>query len=315
VGGALLIVAVMLFQNWAELVAFQWEVNYLSAVWSLVLCIATWLLFGFNWTLMTQKLGSEQSLRDGMRLYYLSSVAKFIPGRIWYVASRVYVYSLKGVSKTVTSLALIIETALLILSGTIVYALAFLLSPVSHPFEGWEFLPFLIIIPLVIILVYPSFLITLVNSVLTRLGRARVSPNLSYRDTLLWLILYAFNWCVGGAVLYYLTNTLWAVSPSHFPVMLEGVCLSGVISLIFIVIPVGLGAREIALVYLLSPPIPMPVAIASSLVFRIWLILGEVACLVILGFPRKSGHDNKPGWCIIPLWEEQHGKEKTNLHT
>ena len=287
VGGALLIVIVMVFQNWSDLVAFQWEVNYVSAIWSFIFCVATWLLFGLNWSLMTRRLGSELSLRESMRLYYLSSAAKFIPGRIWYVASRIVLYDRGGVNKKVVSLALIFETAILILSGMIVYALFVLLSPLSQPSESWEFLVVLTI-PLVVLLVYPSLLITAVNWVLARLGRTTISADLTYGDTLRWLVLYALNWFVGGMVLYYLINTLWTVSPSFFPVVLRGFCLSGVISQVFFLIPAGLGAREIALVYLLSPPIPMSVAIASSLIFRIWLILGETACLLILALSGRN---------------------------
>jgi len=283
----LLTIAVIIYQNWSYLVTFHWQVNYASASLSFLLCIATWLFYGLNWGVMTRRLGSGLTLYESMRLYFVSSVATFIPGRVWYIASRIYLYDREGVKKAVTSLALIMEVVILVLSATTVFAIATLWSPLPQYVGNWSFL-LLLIIPMIVVLAYPSFLTAVVNFFLTKLGRERISLDLCYKDTLGWLVLYALNWCVGGIVLYYLLNALWTVPSSCFPVILQGVCLSSVISQVFFLIPAGLGVREVTLVYLLSPTIPMPVAIVGSLLFRIWLMLGEATCLLLLSSRRKA---------------------------
>lgn len=285
IGLALLFVTALVWQNRVAFLTFQWRLNPASLALSFVCCVLTWLLFGLNWGLVTRRLGSSLPLRDSMRIYFISTVSQFLPGRVWYLATRVYLYDREGVRKTITSVALVLETAIVVLSGVLVYTVVRLIMPataVEQQAVRWLLIP---LIPLVGIFSYPTVLLKALNALAARLGKVGLTTQLSYRDTLTWLAFYSLNWLIGGLVLFYLLDGIGGLPLSAFLTVLAGFCLSSVISQLLFFVPGGLGVREFALGYLLTTVAPLPLAVIGVIAFRIWLILGEVVCLILLARP------------------------------
>jgi uncharacterized membrane protein YbhN (UPF0104 family) len=280
------LIVVLLFQNRAELRSFHWELDYASALWSFVLCVTTWLIMGINWNLITRRLGSELDPIDSMHTYYISSVAQFVPGRIWYVVSRLYLYTQEGMKKAVTSLALIFEMCTLVISGIIVYIIVALVfpSPWLTPARSWGLI---FIMVLALLVAYPPLLIGVVNFLLNLLGKSRIVSDVRYRDILTWIGVHVFNWLIGGMVLYYLLASLGPLSGADFPAVLQSFCISGVATQLLFFIPAGFGTREIALIYLLSAVAPSPLVLVGTLLFRIWLIASEFFCAILLDIYRR----------------------------
>jgi len=92
---------------------------------------------------------------------------------------------------------------------------------------------------------------------------------------------YLLGWLAGGSILYFLAGAVSVVSVSLLPACWGFVALSGVISALTFFLPGGVGAREVSLSLLLSYYIPLPVAIALAVLFRVWILVGETVLLVI----------------------------------
>jgi hypothetical protein len=145
--------------------------------------------------------------------------------------------------------------------------------------------------PLLVVMVQPSLLIRAVNAVLVRLGRARLEVRVRRQDSLLWVALYAANWVAGGLSLYFLTLAIHPLPAAALFDVVGIVALSGVLSLIAFFVPGGWGIREVSLTLALRPYLPLPLALAVPLLFRLWLIVGEIFWVgVSMALSSRSSH-------------------------
>ncbi len=269
-----------IYRNWDTLATYDWKfdprflgVSFLCYSVALFLSVLTW--HG-----IMGRVAGFTNFRLNAKLYLYSSIAKRLPGFVWYVGSRLYLYRQEGVSKTITSVGFLLETALMILSGVLIFLGSMLFSQRDW-LEGR--LPWLLLgmIPLLAAVVQPSLLIRLLNAVLRKLGRPLLDLQLRRRDSVLWVAQYAANWVAGGLTLYYLT---WAIHPlpaSAVPDVVGIVALTGVLRLVAFFIPGGWGIQEVSLSLGLNPYLPLPIALGVPLLFRLWLIAGEILWIAV----------------------------------
>jgi hypothetical protein len=102
-----------------------------------------------------------------------------------------------------------------------------------------------------------------------------VSVRLVARDVLSLLGLSALAWIGGGLVLYVLANAVMPVPPTYIPALIGAWAASGAVSLSAGLLVSGMGLREVTLTVLLGSLVPLPVAVAISVLFRVLLMLGE----------------------------------------
>jgi hypothetical protein len=276
----LAIFAWSIYQSWDTLVEFEWQFapQYLGLSF---LCYTVALsLSVLTWHRIVVCLKGPTSLRVNIRLYLYSATAKRLPGFIWYVGSRLYLYRQEGTSRTTTSVGLLLETTFMILSGVLVFLsfMPFSQVPLLAGGSPWFLLG---IVPLLAIAFQPSLLVRLLNFALSKLGWPSLDPQIRWSDSVLWLAQYAANWVAGGLTFYTLT---WAIHPlpaSALPGVIAVVALTGVLRLLTFFLPGGWGIQEVSLSLGLLPFLPLPIALAVPLVFRLWLIAGELAWVAL----------------------------------
>ena len=108
------------------------------------------------------------------------------------------------------------------------------------------------------------------------------------RHVLAWIGLYVLSWILGGWILYALICAMSPQAWTLLPVCVGLVATSGVLAILALPIPGGLGIREISLILLLQLYVQSPVAVAAGILLRLWLLLGE-AFLAFLTFLAVRG--------------------------
>ena len=278
------------YSNREMLAGYDWQfdlrylgVSFVSYSVALFLSILTW-------HTIVRCLAGLTDLKLNARVYLYSAIAKRLPGVVWHIASRLYLYQQEGIAKTVTSTGLVLETAMMIVAGMAVY-LGSLLFGQQSLFDGASPWLWLGLAPLLVVMLQPSLLVRAVNAVLARLGRARLDIQIRRRDSLLWVGLYAANWVAGGLSLYFLTLAIHPLPAAALFDLVGILALSGVLSLIAFFVPGGWGIREVSLTLALRPYLPLPLALAVPLLFRLWLVLGEIFWVgVSAALSARSGH-------------------------
>lgn len=277
-GASLLFLGYSVYANWQQLRDYHWHFNYL---YLFLAAVALFLAFISNvggWALIIRHMGGPRSLRKNVAIYCLAAHGKRLPGFVWYVAGRVYLYEREDISASVIVQGSLWELILQILSGLVLYAILWpLYSEVRH--TPFDYLP-LVAIPVFFLTLFPFVFQWLLRWL--KRGQPEVPIiQVGWRTKVLWFSVYLLGWLAGGAILYFLAGAVSAVSVSLLPACWGFVALSGVISALTFFLPGGVGAREVSLSLLLSYYIPLPVAVALSVLFRVWILVGETVLLVI----------------------------------
>jgi hypothetical protein len=195
-----------------------------------------------------------------------------------------YLYKGEGVAGATISVALTLELVSMVVGGVIVYlATAWGSTMAIQALRQWW-----LIFPaagLIALILWPGNLYRVVNWVLVRRGQAPIRSQAGRGDLILWSLLEAGGWVTGGLFIYFLAAGVYPdLNSSHIVPVVNSWAASGLVAFVALIVPLGLGLKEVTLAYLLSGIVPWPVAILISLSGRICSIIGDGIGLLIAGF-------------------------------
>lgn len=268
--------------NWS---AVQFKPIYLAA--SFFVLLADYILLAELWRLVLRKLGYKLSFTDGNRIYFISMLARYIPGKALLLVSRVYLAAKQGVDKKAVVTSTIIDLALFMVSGMICFASSIFL------FKGlpsWAIITPLILIPTIMLVLIPEVLACLVNLGLRILKKRPITIRLTYSQILCFVMIHVVRWIVDGFAVYLLFKSV-IEPPLILVLLLPGIMgLCTVIGMVLFISPAGLGIREGFLAFMLGPFITTNLAIMVSLISRIWYTIAEVflALFFMTRRPKKN---------------------------
>jgi uncharacterized membrane protein YbhN (UPF0104 family) len=290
-GAALVLVASVLFlgrslyANWQELRDYHWHFDLPYLLWAAGALLLAFVSNVGGWALIVGHLGGPRSFRKNAEIYCLAAHGKRLPGLVWYVAGRAYLYERESVPISLVVQGSAWEMVLQLLSGLITYA-AFLPLYPRGQYDSFNYL-LLTAVPLFLLTLSPSLFRWLLRQLKHGQWEEKIIP-VNWRDRALWFAVYLLGWLAGGAILYFLAGAVSSVSPALLPACWGFVALSGIISTLTFFLPGGVGVREVSLSLLLSSYIPLPVAVALAVLFRIWILVGETILLTLFWSVTKS---------------------------
>ncbi len=217
--------------------------------------LAAHTLFGtFFWQLLRCE-GARVSWLAAVRAYFVSQAGKYVPGKAWVLVLRMMLLRSYGVSTAVVGVTGTYETLTTMAAGAAV-GVALL------PWSGWsvaigsmEWLGFLLVAVLPVVL-------SLFNGVLVKVVRRLRKPgSTDLPSPPVWLLCVGLvqasaGWCLlaagVGLALMGLLPDPDAVQALAFPGLLAAVALSYVAGFASLILPGGLGARELLLQQMLA---------------------------------------------------------------
>ncbi len=256
-----------LYLDWEEIVAYDWDLDYLALVVAFSLMLCTTVVYAHLWRLIVQGLGTPLSFRKSYRIFYLSQLGRYIPGKVWSILGLVYLSEKEGVSKVISGASVILQLLLQVVSGVLVFA-------VTLPF-WWnlESMPGLyvlfILLPLGLILLHPAVVTRGVNLALRLTGQPNIELGWGYRYLLAQLGLWGVFWLINGVAYYFLIRSIGPAPLPQFLVLAGIFAISWVIGFLSLVTPSGLGVMEGTLAFLLSFYFPIHVATIIALWTRL----------------------------------------------
>lgn len=270
---SLLVIGRILYTNQDVLRSYEWEIRPIWALYAIIFFLIDLIIALYGWHLLVVKLANYDNLRNNVKFCLYSSLARRIPGGVWYIASRALLYQQVGVTKKTTTLLSALEMTLFLISSllTTLLTLPFWQLPdgqMAWLQSRWIFLFF----PLLLLFLHPA----VIQRGWRWFARGSSQISLTVRDTLQWMVVYVLTWVVGGMVLYCVVGLFRPISPSHVIEIIGIWSLAGFISLIGFMTLSFIGLREISLALLLSPLIPLPVAIIIGITIRILWLSGEL---------------------------------------
>ena len=317
--GAALLYLVRLAQRHADQLADA----RLTIDWLPLLAGSSLTLLGYAWNVRLWSWSLRwwrQRLRcvPALRIWFLSNLARFIPGVVWQFAGLAAMSHAQGVSPVAATAAVIVQQVALLVTGLLA---SLALAP--ELFGAWaEALPAgsgigrlaasiaawtgATSIGMRLLLVAGAFAagVLLVPLLLrgaaalwARWGRgsAVVLPALGVRDTALYVTAHLVPWALYGIAFHLFAEGILAGATPSPGLAAAAFISSYVAGIIVVVAPAGLGVREVVLYAALRPAIGPGDALVLALLSRVWLVATELAgALIVLGATARRRGSIEP---------------------
>jgi glycosyltransferase 2 family protein len=272
----------MVYRQKDQLIHQTWTINAWNILLAFILYAADLLVVAIVWGWILNSLAIHIPLKRHIIFYSVSNIAKRIPGTIWYIAGRGYLYSQGGISVAQVSIASSMEFAVAVLSSLICSLVFAIPQLVSIRAQQWLIAGF---VSLSLVILHPKVISWLLNKF-----KAGENNHYSYLSVLIWIVTYLAAWVLGGVILYFITGALHPIPISDIPYLIGAWSLVGLVSSTFFFFPSNLGVTEVSLSLLLSRIIPGSEAVVIAILMRILLTGFELfwACLSAW-FLQKTG--------------------------
>lgn len=302
--GLLLGLTLFLRQGWASMQAVQ--ANGLShlkvslLVGALGLYMAATVVQMAAWASTMRYLRVELSVRQVVQGYLLAFLPRYIPGTIWgYLSRGEWLAQQCGVSYAVSTIASLLEASTLVLTALGLSALYWYGATVTSPLAtsaimvvwlaalwlNWRLLPIL-----------PRYV---------RWGSLTAQP-VRQPWIRVWLWgngLYIVFWALHGVALLLLHQALGAETSLLWVTGVYAAALSWLIGFVVLIVPAGLGIREVSLARLLTQSDAVSLAQANTIaVFSRLAIIGAELILLFVGLSVQ-----------LCQWWQQYRENKSNL--
>jgi hypothetical protein len=235
-------------------------------------------IFGVEaWRRILGALGNKISLRFAVYAWFVSNLARFIPGNVWQVAAMMMLTDKAGVSKLNVVLSQAVY-AVIALSVAALYGLTLVPLPVAD-------IPLLVLafVALIVLFALPSvFQLMLKFSTwalrLIRHNQTITVPSnvaITFWQGLIPPLCSFIFWTINGLAFWLFVRSTTDISPTAIPAFIGMNAAAYFVGYVSFITPSGLGFREGALAILLGAFFPAPLAIALSFATRIWSLVGE----------------------------------------
>ena len=278
------------------------QANRWLLVLSMIMTVGGGLLVALGWGFILRALGQKVPHGVILRIYYLSELAKYVPGKIWTAVGRVMMLEKRGVPRLITIASVGAMLIILAVSGVLV-ALATLPLWPSLEVAGDSRLVILLValVPIGLALLHPRIFQPILNWFLRKFEKVDVTVNLRYASILLLVLFWCGLWIIKGTATYLLLTILpgdiFAAHPlpAYSWLLFSGImAVSWILGTISPLTPAGLGIAELSIVVLLESLFSIPVGYGTifAVFIRIWSVLAELICVGIT-CSFKANHKDK----------------------
>jgi hypothetical protein len=293
--GTTLVLATVVFlgvaiaRNWAQVVAVDWDIRPVELLLSILLLIAAMGWGVAVWHRVLLRFDAPAvTLPTLLRIWFLSNLARYVPGKIWQFVGAVQLGRGEGIAPSVLLTSMVIHTALTLVSAAVVSLAA--LPALLDAFGGAAVLTVVLAATAGLVLVHPTVLNFGLRLVPERFADEPLAWQGSWARGIGLLVLAVMAWLIYGSAFALFADSLVGVPTTLFPALIAANALAFLVGYMVLVTPGGLGAREAALAVMLGPVGSLGVAAVLAVAFRLWLITGEVlgAALVMARPGQRS---------------------------
>ncbi len=256
------------------------------------------------WRRILRALGNTISFRFAIYAWFVSNLARFIPGNVFQLAAMMMLTERAGVSKLNIVLSQTVY-AVIALSVAALYGLTLLpLPPESIPFVAIAFGA------LIILFALPAVfqLMLNVSAWLLRIVRRNAEIKTPRVATSFWQNLIPplcsmTMWTINGFAFWLFVRSITEISFEAVPAFIGMNAAAYFVGYASFITPSGLGFREASLAFFLGAFFPAPVAVAIAFLARLWSIAAEFlgVGIAVLIKPTKDERrmTNEPSSSVV----------------
>jgi glycosyltransferase 2 family protein len=288
VGAAIIVLAIRQFAaNWDDFrrVDLAWLPRPIPLVASALL---VWAMYGVliaAWRRVLESWGQRLGVWQAARIWTVSSLGKYIPGKVWAIAGMALMSQRVGVAPWAATGSAIILQALAVGTGAAVIGLTGTsLLEVAYPGARLALAVLALASILGIgLLLWPAFVRRLLRLASVEAGGA---PKPS--AIVLAAVANVFAWGGYGTALWVMTRGLLPNAGLTVPAAIGAFTASYLAGLLALMVPGGLVVREAVFVLMLQPTIGLPAASGLAIASRLLLTVTELGAAAPFLLNRKE---------------------------
>ena len=278
-------------KHWQEIKDYPWQIDWVMIGLSLVVGLLTFLALATMWKVLIGRMGHGISLAKSYKIFYLSNLGRYVPGKIWQLAGILYLAKKEDIPPEDATASFILIQLFAVPASFLVFILASQWEPrvlvdqvaLFGDYSAYVMTAFMLALAAVIIL-FPGKIIATGNLLLRKLRRPEVTFDPDKKVALAVFLGYSVAW-IGYGVAFWLF--VRAVVPDTDLGLVAAVGIFNAayqIGYLALFAPGGFGPRELVLQVLLVPFVG-PIAPALAVLARLWAIalegIAAVAALLI----------------------------------
>jgi glycosyltransferase 2 family protein len=294
IGLPVAIVAFFLYKvhdyNWQTLATGFAHWNYWLLAVAFLGFILQELSYGLIWQEVLKRLGYRLDLLVCLRIYLSSEFARYIPGNVWHVLTRVLWTGKYGIPRPLAFASMTVELITKLAAGALVFALSLLFWGSAAALGSLMHGSLILVLGCVsfialLVLLHPRILGGLLNTALRLLRRDPVVLTLRYSDILIVTLAWCVSWLIAGCAFYIMLLALWPATPlAALPVCVGIYAIAWDFGFVTFITPSGLGFRELAIGVLFALALPFgPGSLVAviALLSRVISMLAELLCVSV----------------------------------
>lgn len=271
--------------NWST---YQFNWYYLACV---VILHAIGLAYGsLGWAMIMQNLDNQARLIDSVKIYYVTTITRNLPGLVVHFAGRTYLHKKNGQNKTISVVSITLEMLIATLASILTYL-------IFWPFSGLppiipQYYTILILTVICCLTFSPLFkhLISWQNC------QATQTIQTNYIHLLNLHLMYFLIIVLGGIILFLTIKIIYPISPVYLPASIGVAGFSMAVLLLTFWIPGSFRLRDMTLLIMLSDFTNPAIALMITLLWRYLLIISDLFWGVFALFLMWMNNDR--------IWQE-----------
>jgi hypothetical protein len=237
-----------------------------------------------SWRAVLNDLGSPLLLMDGLRIFFLGQLGKYVPGLAWPAITQMELGRDYRVPRRVSTA--VVATTLFISLGTGLLVATSLRLLVGSGALG-RYRNIVLALPVVALLAAPPVLNRLLGLGLRLVRRAPLPRSLSLAGALRSAGWALVAWLFYGGQIWLLAKHIGEAGGVQLLLQSTGAFAAAwCVGFLLIVAPAGVGARDVALILLLESSMSRPQATAVAIVSRLLFIAADLGCGTAIALAR-----------------------------
>jgi len=259
--------------RWNDVISLKWRLEPGLFTAATVLLALSYGLVAWLWGLALRRAAGTR-LVAGARIWFLSNLARYVPGNVWSYVGAVELARREGVARR-TTLAVMALTQVLSVGVALAAGLPVLLAERARLGRPALLGAVVVVAVAGLAVLFRRRLLGLARRRLPGFDPAELAPS---AGTVAWLVAgYAAYWVVTGLAFAALVASLYPLAAGDVPLVVAAYAAAYAAGFLALLTPAGLGVREGVLVVALAPVLPAGPARVVALVSRVWMMLVELA--------------------------------------
>jgi uncharacterized membrane protein YbhN (UPF0104 family) len=283
-----------LWRQWTTAAAgdYQFDVRPVWLLFASLVVLGTYALLIETWRQVLRRLGARVPFGPAARVWFVSNLGKYVPGKIWQVTAMTVMIGKYGVPVAVSGASAIVMTIANVASG---FAIILLTSTTAvRELAGDSDALLVAAVGLGVCLAAIPMLARQWNNLAVRLGREQLTVSVPMSTVWLAVAGCAVSWILYGIAFQMFVRALLGTTVGSTSAYIAAYALSYLIGYLAVFAPGGIGARELVLTTLLvplglaNPPQAALITVGSRLWLTVLEIVPSLAALVAGRSPQAD---------------------------